>query len=80
MYTSPERSWTAPSLLFSEYRRPLLKDRSVRLTTYLHLVSKLRITPPPPYAFMVCTLVRCYMFYIMEASVRNMLLHVEIYS
>jgi len=58
IYSSPERPWAPPSLLFSEYRRLLLK-RPERETDHSSPSSvKVENEYPPPYAFMMCTSVR----------------------
>ena len=46
----PDRVWGSPSLLFNGYRRsfPGVNSRGANLTTYLHLVTKLRMNGAVP--------------------------------
>jgi hypothetical protein len=57
----PDWFWDPPSLLFSEYRELFPRrqsGRGVKVTTNLHLASRLSYTSTPPYVFMAWYLVK----------------------
>jgi len=56
IYSSPERPWAPPSLLYTEYRRLLLKrpEHETDHSSLSSVKAENEYTPPPLYPFTLC--------------------------